>query len=56
MIFNGDLKNYSSIPVTTYLTCKVLCDMGYYKEVAPIIKDIDGEYFEQLKKEIADKM
>ncbi len=56
MIFNGELEKYSSIPVTSYSTCKVLCDMGYHKEVAVIIKNIDGEYFEQLKKEIAEKL
>lgn len=52
MIINGEAGKYTNIPVDHYYTCRLLCDMGYYREVGRIIADKDGSYFDQLRDEI----
>ena len=35
-----------------YHTCKLLADMGYYKEIYEYVKARDGQYFNSLTEEI----
>ena len=52
MLLSGEAQQYTGIPVMHYHTCKLLCDMGYKKEVLAILKDKKGGLFETLEAEI----
>lgn len=56
MLLSGVAQQYAETPVMHYGTCKLLVDMGYYKEIYDIIKSCGGKYFENLKKEIEEKI
>lgn len=56
MLLSGEAQKYSAAPVLHYHTCKLLCGMGYYREVQEIIKDRGGPYFEELKEQIGQKI
>lgn len=55
MLLSGEAQGYSYTIVMHYHTCKLLCEMGYYREIGEIIKDKNSEYFEELKSEIDQK-
>lgn len=52
ILLSDAAKQYSNQPIMHYGTCKLLIDMGYAKEVLPIIKMKQGEYFEKLANEV----
>lgn len=56
MLLSGEAQRYTDIPVMHYHTCKLLCDMGFKKEILAIIKDKNGSFFEELKAEILESI
>lgn len=52
MILSGTLQKETEIPIMHYHTCKLLADMGYYKEIYEYVKARDGQYFNSLTEEI----
>lgn len=52
ILLSDAVKQYSYMPVMHYGTCKLLIDMGYEKEVLPIIKMKQGENFKKLVDEV----
>lgn len=56
MLLSGEAQRYTGIPVMHYHTCKLLCDMGFKKEILAIIKDKKGSFFEELKAEILESI
>ena len=43
---SGEAQQYTSMPVMHFHTCRLLCDMGYQKEMLEIAKEKKGELFE----------
>lgn len=56
MLLSGEAQKYTDFPVMHYDTCKVLCEMGYYREIYDIVKFKDGKYFNNLKREIEEHL
>lgn len=56
MILSGTLQKETGIPIMHYYTCKLLSDMGYYKEIYEYVKARGGRYFDSLTEEIKLKM
>lgn len=52
MLLSGEAQQYTSMPVMHFHTCRLLCDMGYQKEMLEIAKEKKGELFEKLVSEI----
>ena len=52
MLLSGEAQRYTAVPVMHYHTCKLLCDMGFNKEMLAILKDKKGRLFEELEAEI----
>lgn len=55
-ILNGTLQRETGTPIMNYYTCKLLSDMGYYKEIYEYVKTRGGQYFDILTEEIEMKM
>lgn len=56
MILSGEMQKYTGTPVMHDYTCKLLSDMGYYKEIYEFVKSRGGQYFESLSAEIGIKL
>lgn len=56
MILSGEMQKFSGIPIMHYYTCKLLSDMGYYKNIYEYVKARGGQYFNALTEEIEIKM
>lgn len=52
MLLSGEAQQYADMPVMHYHTCKLLCDMGFKKEMLVILKDSKSELFKELALEI----
>ena len=52
MLLSGEAQQYTAELVMHYYTCKLLCDMGFKKEILNILKDKKGALFEGLGQEI----
>ena len=55
-ILSGALQRETGTPIMNYYTCKLLSDMGYYKEIYEYVKARGGQYFDILAEEIEMKM
>ena len=55
-ILSGTLQRETGTPIMHYYTCKLLSDMGYYKEIYEYVKTRGGQYFDILTEEIEMKM
>lgn len=55
-ILSGTLQKETGTPIMHYYTCKLLSDMGYYKEIYEYVKTRGGQYFDILTEEIEMKM
>lgn len=56
MLLSGEAQRYTCIPVMHYHTCKLLCDMGFKKEILAIIENKKSSLFEELAAEIKNEM
>ena len=59
MLVSGEIQKYSDVPVLHYYTCKLLIEMGYYKEIYEYVKSKRGTAattFAELEKIIESKI
>ena len=56
MLQNIFKRMINDIPIMHYETCKLLSDMGYYKEIYAYVKACGGPYFDSLAEEIKMKL
>lgn len=55
-LLNGEIQKHTYDIVMHYYTCKLLYDLGFYREIYDYVRGKGGEYFESLTELIEQKM